>query len=1022
MAQRTLGILSEEEQIQRGATLVGLRFKILGRTALRFGDHQPFDDRWGSTRLRGMLGALLLHANHAVSIAELIEWVWPDGRGPDKPADTFYSYASRIRNALRRMNSVPGLVGADGMYRLDVEQNDVDFFTFNAEVEKARKAGNQNDHEQASRVLIAALDLWTDRPLVDLQGDRAANWRHWADTELWLPAQDLLLQELSALGRFDQVLHRVAELPAARQASLSLVKRKLEALYGLSRYREATSYLLRMRKHFQNSGDLDEADDLLRFNDSLAHEPALDVAPEPGPPVTVAVAVPRLLRRDVQDFTGRDDLLRRLDEVTTTPTGAPMPGVVVLEGAAGVGKTALAVHWAHRSASRYPQGVLYVDLGGFSHGPRVEAGEAVDEFLAILGFSPERIMTAGGRQAKLRDLLNRCALVVLDNAFDSEHVEPLLDCLSACQVIVTSRRRLSGLGRRGARNLTVAPLSYQLSRSWLVRSLGERLTRSPEATAMLAAMCGGNMLALRVVAQHVAAAPQVPIDELADELRDSRTLLGLGDDGDGPDSSVRAALAMSYRALGTEDRRTFRLLGLHLGPDLSVDVATVLVGQDRKQTERSLGRLANGYLLSRESRERYRFHDLVRKFAAELIDAPDHVDERAAGAERLLSYFLSATRSADNVVFPFRPGVDPLPLAPGVVPLEFASDETAMDWFAHERANINAVIEFAHVNNFDNYVPKLVNATGEIFQRLGFSRDVTANLLFSVAAARRRGDIEEEGNASNNIVYMALNRHDLDTAETYLAIAEERYTAINYEIGLAVATHHRGRLCLERGEFERCVDLYQKSLAMLRRNDVRGLEVIALYRLGQAYRRRQAFDEAASFCRDGLWLAERLDNENGQALCLTELAAIYYERGDVASARGYATRALDLHRRQRDRAEVGKVSNLLAKLDLEQADLTGAERHARMALELCCSTRDTEGEATARDTLARVYHSQARHEEAAREWSVALGLFTDLGDPRAAAVRTRLAELPDAPPVVPQTRTEPLVKPRHSYRTDLGQP
>jgi tetratricopeptide (TPR) repeat protein len=959
-----------------------------------------------------MLGALLLHPNRAMPVAELIEWAWPDGKEPVDPVKTLYSYAWRVRNALRRMDSPPELVGADGTYRIEVEQGEIDLFAFRAVVENARRAG---DHEQASRILTAALDMWADRPLADLYGERAANWRLWADTELWLPAQDLLLQELSALGRFDQVLHRIAELPATRQVALPLVKRKLEALYGQSRYREANSYLLQMRKQLRQDGDQDEADDLLRFNEALQRGPAPIVTEE-----RVVTATPHLLRRDIEDFTGRDDLLRRLDEVTATPSGDTTPGVVVLDGAAGVGKTALAVHWAHRAATRYPGGVLYLNLGGFSHGPRVEATEAVDEFLTVLGFAPERIMTTAGRQAKLRDLLGtRCTLAVLDNAFDSAHVEPLLDCLSACQVIVTSRRRLSGLGRRGAKNLPVVPLSYQESRSWLVHSLGDRLERSPAAADMLAAICGGNPLALRLVAQHVATAPQVPVDELADELHDSHTLLGLGDDGDGPDSSVRAALALSYRALATDDRRVFRLLGLHLGPDITVDVATVLAGQDRKQTERSLGILAGGHLITRESRERYRFHDLLRRYAAELIAADDCAAERAAGAERLLSYFLHTANKADCVVFPFRPGVDLLPLAPGVVPMDFTTDEAAMDWCVRERANINAVISFASRNHFDDYVPKLVNATGEIFQRLGFS-EATANLLCGVAAAKRLGNIEEEGNALTNLAHMALRGRDFAAAESHLNAAEERYASINYETGLAVVTHHRGRLFLDRGEFERGIESYRKALAMVRRTDGQAFEILTLHRIGEAYRRRQAFDEAASFCRDGLFLAERLQYEDGQGRCLTELAVIYFERGDAASARGYATRALELHQRQRDRAEAGKVSNLLAKLDYEQADARNAERHACMALDLCRSTRDAEGAATAHDTLARVAHAQARHEDAAREWTVALGLFEDLRDPRAAYVRIRLAELPNIPPVVPDTRTEPLVQRRHAYRTDPG--
>lgn len=1001
---------------------MGLRFKILGRTALRFGDPPDFDDGWGHSRLRGILGALLLHSGRAVPMGELIEWVWPDGGEPGDPVNTLYSYAWKVRNALGRMDSSTKLVSVDGTYRIEVaDQREIDVFEFRAAVEKARAAGNQNDHEHASRVLADALALWSDRPLADLHGERAANWRRWAETELWLPAQDLLLQELSALGRFDQVLHRIAELPAAHQASLLFVKRKLEAFYGQGRYREAKGYLLRMRKQLLADGDHDEADDLLRFHDSLERESEPSAAAPSAPVVTTAATeMPHLLRRDIQDFTGREVQLRQLDEVTTTPDGDTVPGVVVLDGEAGVGKTVLAVHWAHGVASRYPGGILYADLGGFADGPRIEVAEVVEDFLSALNFPAERIANTAGRLAKLRDLVaTRSVLALLDNAFDSAHVEPLVDCLGACTVIVTSRRRLNGLGRRGATNITVPPLSYRESRSWLVRRLGERIAGSPEAADTLAAMCVGNMLALRVVAQHVATAPHVPVGELVDELRDSQKLLGLGDDGDGPDSSVGAALSSSYRVLGAGERRVFRLLGLHLGPDISVDVATVLAGQDRKQTERSLGILVNAHLLTRESRERYRLHDLLRKYAAELIAADEYTAERTAGGERLLNYFLHSAHNADVVVFPFRPGVDMLPLTSGVVPANFASDETAMDWFVRERANINAVISFASKNNYDEYVPKLANATGEIFHRLGFYYDAATNLMLGVGSAIKLGNIEEQGTVLSNLVHLALNRRDFAAAEVHLDAAEKQYAAINDEIGLAVAANHRGRLCLERGEFERGVEFHQKALAMLRRADAKALEVLALHRLGEAYRRRRAFDKAETFCRDGLWLAEKLEFENGQGRCLSELSIIHAERGDNASARGYATRALDLHQRQRDRSEAGRMCNLLAGLDHEEDDFVGAERRARMAWELCRGARDPEGEAVAHDLLARVCHAQARHDEAAREWMLALSIFEDLGDSRAAAVRTRLSELPTQSPLVPETRTEPVVRGR-IHQTDSG--
>lgn len=987
---------------------MGLRFKVLGRTALRLGDHQPFDARWGHSKLRGMLATLLIHGGRAIPVSELVEWLW-DEQVPKHPVDTLYSYSSRLRQTLRRMNSPPTFGSKDGIYRIEVDLREVDLFEFRAAVEEGRVAGDRGDHEHASRVLDAALALWTDRPLADLDTERADNWRRWAETELWLPAQDLLLRELAALGRFELVLQRLADLPTAHQSTLSFVKRRMEALHGRGRHQDAKSYLLRMRKQMRGDGDYDEADDLLRFHETLQHGPD-HAAVRANRAVEISIQKPNLLPRNVQDFTGRNELLSELDDVTTSSAREMVPCVVALDGVPGVGKTTLAVHWAHRAAERYPDGLLYADLLGYSDRPKLDTDKVVDDLLAAFGFPAERIANAAGRAAKLRDLLaGRRVLALLDNAVDSPHVEPLLDILSTCTIVVTSRRKLNGLGLRGATNLTVAPLDYQESKSWLVRRLGIRLAEAPATAEMLAAICCGNMLALRLVAQHVAMAPQVPVDELVNELRNAPTLLGLGDDGDGRDRSVRAACTWSYRILSASERRVFRLLGLHPGADLSVDLAAALTGQDRRQTERDLGLLVNAHLLTRERGDRFRLHDLLRKYAAERIAAAEHGAERVAAGERLLSYFLHSARAADITVFPFRPPVDPLPLEPGVVPMEFTTYEAAMDWYIRERPNINAVVAFAGRQGFHSYVPKLANATGEIFQRLGFFQDAATNLLSGVAAAKSLGDIEEEGNALNNLAHMALSRRDFAAAEVHLATAEERFASIDCAIGLAVATNHRGRLCIERGEFERGIGFLRQSLAMLRRADVKALEVRALHRLGEAYRRRSAYDEAASYCRDGLWGAEQIEDENGQGRCLTELALIYAEREDVASARGYAVRALALHRRQRDRAEVGKTCNLLGRLEAENGALESAERYAHMARDFCRRARDPEGEASAHYTLGRVCHARARHDEAAREWSLALTIFEDLGDPRAATVRTKLAELSASSALALETRTAPLV-------------
>jgi hypothetical protein len=225
---------------------MGSRFKVLGHTQLLISDH--FDGTWETPKARGMLAVLLLQPGRSISISELIEWVWPEGQAPKQPAATFHTYATRIRHALRHMQDPPKVHPDRGTYRIDVGQNDVDIFEFRSLVDRATLLSRQGDHALACQTLLSAMDIWSDRPLADLDGQRAKQWRHWAETDLWIPAYGDLMRELSALGEFGDVLGRLADLPIEHQTNLTVVKRRLEALHGLHRGKEAVTYFLRIRK------------------------------------------------------------------------------------------------------------------------------------------------------------------------------------------------------------------------------------------------------------------------------------------------------------------------------------------------------------------------------------------------------------------------------------------------------------------------------------------------------------------------------------------------------------------------------------------------------------------------------------------------------------------------------------------------------------------------------------------------------------------------------------------------------
>ncbi|HEV7974642.1 AfsR/SARP family transcriptional regulator [Amycolatopsis sp.] len=999
---------------QRGEALVEINFRILGQTAVRVGD------RFVSTQSKplGLLSVLLLRTCQPVPVSELIDWIWPDDKVPGDPAGTLYTYRKRISAVLEKMDNPPKINVRGGTYRLDVDREEIDFHEFRDRVRRARIVARLGDHASAALTLASAVDeLWTGFPLPDLGGARAENWRRMAVADHLLPAHGALLQSLSGLGEHDEVLRRLSDLPLDLQADLTLVKQRIIALRGLQRFEDATSCFVGNAQRLIDEGNDDGADELKRFHEEVArhgHDQQPVALSSPS-----AAEVLNLLPHDVPDFTGREVLLRKLDAFTTAAESEPPATITVLSGEPGVGKTAFALRWAHQAGSRFPGGRFYKNLNGFAGGPKVEQSEVVAELLGALGFPADGIPSEAGRMVKLRSLLSGPrTLVVLDNVRDSEHVLPLLDCLSNCTVVLTSRQRLSRLTRVGAFSLPVPPLNYAESKTWLVKWLGERAEPESVAIGDLAALCNGVPLALRIVADHVTSRPKVPLGEFVDELWDEQTLLALGDHGDGPDGSVRAALSWSYRALDPREQRLFRLLGINPGPDISLAAAAALLGQDSRTTKKGLDILVDAHLLGQpESRDRYRFHDLLRGYARELAVESD---EFAAAEERLLGFFLASAQNADQVVVPNGARVTIPPVPAGVVPIEFNGEKSAMKWAYRERVNIMSLIRYAVDRNsgLEVYVSKYPSVIGEIWTRQGHGVEVAAALRLAIVSAQKMGNDLDAASWMGNLGYILIGLRDFESSWESVMSAKVMFEQIGYPLGIAIMRHLLGRIQLER-DVRKGIETQLSALAELRRIDARGQEVIALYRLGEAYRRAGNLDAAASFCRDALWSADRLGDIHIKGCVFAELASIHLERGNLAESRGYCERALEIHEPD-DPAESGKVYSTLASIHLDQREYRDAELCARRALTFCRSARDGRGQAGALRTIAELLYRQARHEEAVKSWRVALSLL-EAADDRyaAAAVRNRLAEVASIPPEIPLERTEAMENASQKRRSPL---
>jgi hypothetical protein len=365
--------------------------------------------------------------------------------------------------------------------------------------------------------------------------------------------------------------------------------------------------------------------------------------------------------------------------------------VIVISGIAGIGKTALAVHWARQVASQFPDGQLYVDLRGFDADDRaLDPGDVLWDFLRALGIPAARLPLGDAERAALyRSVLaGKRVLAVLDNARDADQVRPLLPSSPGCLVIVTSRSALTSLiAVEGARLVTLDLLTEADALDLLARQLGEeRLAAEPDATGEIIAACAGLPLTLTIVAGRLAANPGLSLATVANELREAASTL---DALDSPDlvGGLRALLSWSYRALSADAARLFRLIGLNPGPDISLAAAASLGGISLARARAILTELTRAHLLTEHRPGRYASHDLLLAYAAELVQVGDSDQARDAAVRRLVDHYLHTARAALVAIQPYDELITLAPAQPGIVVSAPTTEPDGLRWFADECAN-----------------------------------------------------------------------------------------------------------------------------------------------------------------------------------------------------------------------------------------------------------------------------------------------------------------------------------------------
>lgn len=662
--------------------------------------------------------------------------------------------------------------------------------------------------------------------------------------------------------------------------------------------------------------------------------------------------MPRQLPPDVTHFTGRSTEISRLHEFLAGATaGDRQMAVCTIVGAAGVGKTALAVHWAYLIRDRFPDGQLYVNLRGYAPGPSVGPGDVLEGFLRAFDVPGEKIPQ--GLEARVglyRSLLASLqVLVVLDNASQAEQVRPLLSGAPGAMMIVTSRSALTGLAvSDGSVPLALGSLPPTDAVDLLRKVAGMQISDDDTATVeALARRCGYLPLALRIAGTRIAHDKDTA-STLADSLAVERDRLDvLASDGD-ESTTVRAVFSWSYRALPVDAARAFRLLSLHTGPDIGSGASAAVIGGRLPQARTLLGLLTENNLVERSGPDRYRFHDLLRAYAVEKMAEEDDASARVAAVRRLLSWYLASADAASQVIAPQRRGI---PLAePQASPLQFNDHATALAWYEAERENLLAVARLALDNEQYSAAWQLPAAVWAFHNLRKYWTDWIEMHSIGLAGARAAGDRTGEGWMLNNLgdAYRYLRRYDeaMDCFQHALAVRR----SISDQQGVAGTLHNLATLSRDLGKFTEACDYYEQTLVIRDEVGDRWGKGLTLNNLGDVLTRMGRAGEAIERHNQALAVFTAIDDRHGEGIALHGMGCAFLAQQDYSRAIDYLGRALEIRR----------------------------------------ATGNRWGEAGTLDKLAMAYTGQGREREARTCLELAVAILDDLGDPRAAEVRARL--------------------------------
>jgi len=885
----------------------------------------------GRAQARSILAMLLLTPRALVPVETLIDRLW-DTRPPPKARDSLSVHVARLRASLRQaVGDSVRLVGRAQGYMLEVDPEAVDVHQFRRLRRQADALAASGDYEQAAGLLREADRLWRGQALAGIRGDWAARMRDALEEERRAAILERVGYELE-LGQHADLVGELRQLLVQYPSDETLVAHQMTALCRSGRPADALSLYRGTRSRLVEEQGTEPGAMLSELHQRiLGRDPGLAVRPSGRR--SARAAPPDTLPPETAEFVGRGKELASL-----TGEHGGIPGIAIIEGMPGMGKTALAVRAARLVSGQYPDGTLYLNLHSHDPGsPSLDPAEALHRLLQMLSVPAAQIPeTIGERTALWRaHLSRRRAVVILDDASGHDQIGPLLPVTSRCLILITTRRRLPDFG--SARSLTLDVLSADEAITLFRRIIGESRAADADQIAAAVELCGRLPLAIQLTAGRIAQDGPPSLSGLIDELSQSPAWLGkVGAAAPG----VIAAFDLSYRALEPDHQQFFRRLGISPCACFSLPTVAALGGCTLAEAEKALVALLDYHLLAQAPDASFRFHDLIRGYAATRATRDDPGAGQRQAVSRLLDYYLHTADLADRVLHPLRRRA---PVPPAQLPAgspALGTQEDAAGWLESEWRNILQAARYAGRHEWKHKCADLIDLLADFMEIRAYWDEAAAAHALALQASR---DIADPARI----------------ARAALALSAVRQ---------------------QTGQHEAAIPLAEEAAAIYRSLADRGGEAEALDQIGLGHQRTARSREALAYFSEARILYRAAADPRGVADTLSHSGIACWHLGRYPEANAHMLEALSLYRDVGDRRGEAKVHNNLGRVHLYNGYHRDALDAYQKSLQIFREIGGAQNEAILHQNIGGVHRYKGSYEEALAACRQALTIYRDIGD------------------------------------------